>query len=201
MSFERKIYFIRHGEKEKSDSHSSIVKESVGLTQNGVDQSRKTGNFLLENAKISKIVASPLNRTKLTADAIGEILNLNVDTDVRFRERILFTKELENETAALEFKKVQDNWDYSAYGGESLNQVVGRFAEGINDLLSSLDNGFTEICIVTHGRALQSYLHSIAPNLGYGTHELKIQPCSITTINFGPDGEILHVDTNLISHL
>ena len=64
------IYLVRHGEK-KSELGNP------GLTEMGRDQAKKTAKFLA-NKKVKFIEASPLSRTKETAQIIARPLKLKV---------------------------------------------------------------------------------------------------------------------------
>lgn len=79
------IYFVRHGKTIfGEDDRLEGINDSI-LSNNGVNHAEKIGNFL-KNRNISKVVSSPLKRSKQTAEIIAEIINAEIDVDPIWKE-------------------------------------------------------------------------------------------------------------------
>jgi isoleucyl-tRNA synthetase len=151
-------FLMRHTEalSNKKNFLSSYPEDKFNpLTRKGVNDARKKA-FALRKYKIDIIYASPLTRTKQTAEIISEILKVPVIFDHRLREIDL--GEL-NGKPYEEFDKFYYNeftgkrdLDKKPLNGESLNDVRKRVINFLLDL-EKLHKG-KNILIVSHGAPL-----------------------------------------------
>src|SRR5262245_3463772 len=70
----RRFYFVRHGETILNKEHTRQGAQG-GLTDKGKAQAEATGEFLA-HFHIKKIIASPFQRTKETAEALNKALHV-----------------------------------------------------------------------------------------------------------------------------
>ena len=117
---------------------------------------------------VSRILASPMQRTQDTAAALGRRLGLHVETEQRARE--VDFGEWEDLTAPEAFAmsgELFHRWDDGverAPGGESLGDVVARMAGFVADLatehaqLCATNDVPRTIAIVSHSVAIRSFV-------------------------------------------
>ena len=79
-----KIYFIRHGESEWN-ARGLHQHEGIPLSTKGEDQTVQLAKRFLK-IQVDRIVASPFERTKQTAEAISSLINKPIDYNTIFRE-------------------------------------------------------------------------------------------------------------------
>lgn len=178
------VYFVRHGEKQNSPSHNSILNRDLELTKTGVSQAELAGRYLTSTG-ILHVYSSHYKRAKQTAEIISELTKTTISTDLHFGERVLFIRDVSSGLAKKEFIKSQKDWDYKTNGGESLNESVVRFSKGVNNIIRSSD--LSTVAIVTHGRILQSYLKQIFIDSGFGESDLIINFCDIYKVEYDND--------------
>ena len=178
----QQIYFVRHGEKSPSNTYNSKKNSTLELTKRGEQQARAVGRFLKPLA-IQIGFSSPYTRARRTAELANEALTIPIGIEPSFSERVLLAKDAISEAESkLAFDKSQADWTYHTGSGESLVAVVNRFTKAINKIL--LDKSLERIVVFTHGRALQSYLHSAFPVDGFGEAQLSIPSASIYRVDY-----------------
>ena len=178
------VYFVRHGEKQNSPSHNSILNRDLELTKTGVSQAELAGRYLTSTG-ILHVYSSHYKRAKQTAEIISELTKTTISTDLHFGERVLFIRDVSSGLAKKEFIKSQKDWDYETNGGESLNESVVRFSKGVNNIIRSSD--LSTVAIVTHGRILQSYLKQIFIDNKFSKRDLIINFCDIYKVEYEDD--------------
>lgn len=85
-----KLFFVRHGES-VANVNNIVSPLDTPLTDRGKEQSKATGYNLIDK-KVTKIVCSPLLRTRQTAEIIAGILGIstkNIDIIDELQERRL----------------------------------------------------------------------------------------------------------------
>lgn len=174
------VYFVRHGEKQHSSSHNSILKKELDLTKAGLLQAEFAGRCLA-SVDIHRIYSSDYRRAVQTAKKIREVTGASISIDIRFGERVLFTEEASAGLAKKEFLKSQSNWDYKTRGGESINESVVRFSAGVNSIITS---DLSTVVIVTHGRVLQSYFKRLFFGDRFSGIDLVIGFCDIYKVEY-----------------
>lgn len=121
------IVFVRHGETAANRAGVLLGREDPPLTDRGRRQAELLADALAA-AGATRIVSSPLARTRQTATAIGAVLGLSVDVDERLVE--MDYGEWEGRSfAELPFDAVRA-WradpSVAPPGGESLDAVYAR---------------------------------------------------------------------------
>ncbi len=187
----QQVYFVRHGEKASSNTYNSKKNSTLELTERGEQQARAVGRFL-KPLSIQIGFSSPYTRARRTAELSNETLTIPISIEPSFSERVLLAKDAVSELESkLVFDKSQADWTYHTDSGESLVAVVNRFTKGVNRIL--LDKSLERIVVFTHGRALQSYLHSSFPDDGFGDAQLSVPSASIYRVDYN-DGTPVSVN-------
>lgn len=153
----KKVYFIRHGESE-FNVKSLIQHHDVDLTDEGVKQAEFVARRF-ESIPIDVIVASPMLRTKNTAEIINDKLKKEIVYDESFLERKRPTEfeglhyEDENwQKVDIKIKENFDNPDWRYSDEENHHDLVKRANAAIN-FLENLDKD--NVLVVTHGMILR----------------------------------------------
>ncbi len=159
----RRFYFIRHGETILNKEHTRQGAQG-GLTEAGKRQAEATGEFL-SHFHIEKIIASPFERTKETAEAINRSLKVDIIYSPLLEERrnpseIIGKKYEDPEVvkiiSSIDLSYHDDSYRYS--DEENFTDLKVRAAR----VLALLERqNAREVCVVTHGiflKMLLSYL-------------------------------------------
>ena len=151
-----KYIALRHGESENNcKSILSSAREGNPLTPKGKEEVLQAANQLKEK-KPTRIYASPLLRTRETAEIVADILGLSKDAivyDDRLRELSFGAfedKPLQDWLASRENASFTDARD----GAESYQEAKQRFGAVLEELEKNHVN--ETILIVTHGIGLES---------------------------------------------
>lgn len=150
------ILFIRHGESLFNRLCLHQGRMDNPLTDNGLRQAQ-IASQRLKNAKIDIIYASPLTRTKVTAEKINKYHHIPIIYDDRIIEidkGVLAGKPRNNPFSA-EFKK-----DPHKFGGETKEDVYNRAIE----FFKEIENSNKNILIVSHSgifEAIYTYLNDL----------------------------------------
>ena len=108
----------------------------VPLTITGQEQAKELAR-LLSDKKIEVVLTSDLLRAEQTANIIGDILNVEVVKDVRFREvdygllNGLYT--IDREETFPDFRKCYTDFSFSFPQGECFNDVVDRMKQALEE--------------------------------------------------------------------
>jgi alpha-ribazole phosphatase len=151
------FYLVRHGQTDWNNEGRYQGQADTPLNTSGKEQARRlAGHFTGIN--VDAIYSSDLQRTRRTAEAIGEKLSLPVRLDDRLREinhgvweGMLYTdivKRYESEIKERETNPLTAR----APGGESVSEVAGRVLAAADDI-AHRHPGETVI-LVSHGLAL-----------------------------------------------
>ncbi len=157
-----KLYVTRHGETEFNAQNRISGVTDILLTENGIAQAREMAQKAKEYGDIQRIIASPLKRAQMTAQIVGDVLGLPVQTDERLTEwdygsfegKDRFTQGFA-ETKAEFGVKMPD-------GGESVFQVVQRTYNVIDNVKRLYPD--ENVLLVCHGgicRVIDSYFYDM----------------------------------------
>ncbi len=212
----RCLILVRHAQSIANRDGIGLGRADSPLTEFGLAQARATAASLT-GYSIGRIVASPLERARLTAQAICDAQNLNakdeltVTIDERFTE--MDVGELEGHT----WKKVHNQYEsflsdwasdsigrLAMPGGESLTDVLGRVLPAFESLIELLTNPSQaesgDIVVVSHNFVLRVLIcNLLGLQLGnWRSFELGLASKStITCIR----GQMVIVDLNNTAHL
>ena len=155
-----KIYVIRHGETNVNLENKINSLNDDDLNQTGIMQAKEVGKKL-ESIDYDFIIASPLTRTKHTAELLN-IKNKKIIYDDRLLERdagILTKKSLEEIDS--------DDWWNLHPKNEYLNaETVENVIKRVYNFLEEIKNRFKDnnIVLVTHGgvsKAISCYFYGV----------------------------------------
>jgi broad specificity phosphatase PhoE len=200
MMVSTEFYLVRHAEKEKRVGDVSISTE-------GIKQAHKTANHF-SKMSIDKMISSPLNRAKQTAQIVAEAINITISEDSRLRERANW-----GDSPGQTFQEFVVMWnrcnkdrDYMPPVGDSARRAGERLSSCLLEL--SDQHPHESMVIVTHGGLItdfmvneftQDELNRIHPNFIIAQSEL-VPECSVTHIRCC-DGRFTLVDFANITHL
>lgn len=159
------IYFVRHGESEANQRGVFAgQKDDSVLTEKGKDQALATAQEIkIENLKIDKIIASPLKRTKETAEIIANEIEFEAQK-ISFDDRII-----EYDMGSLTgtpLHKISSLVLVSAENAENVDDFRNRTSDFIKEYSKSNEN----ILVVSHagvGRVLETIKENMEAKLFY----------------------------------
>jgi broad specificity phosphatase PhoE len=193
----KKIYLVRHGKRES-------YHEDTLLSEIGVKQAEITGKYFKDKS-IDEIYASPLPRTQQTAKIISEKLNLDINTDDKLKERLVWG-DREGETFE-EFLKLWDmstlERDFKPEIGDS-SKISGKRLER---LIREIKDDRTYL-FIAHAGIIGDFLMNHFPkellpfqrDPYFSVLHVEILECSVTEVNFsGNEFDLIRVNDS--SHL
>lgn len=184
---------VRHGRTDANRSGLLLGRLDVDLDPVGAAQAKALAAAV---GPVDRVVASPLRRTRATAEAFGT----EVEIDDRWIE--LDYGELDGTPTRDVPDEVWAAWlvdlDFAPQGGESLRSVGERVAEACDDLQDSARS--KHIVVVTHVSPIKAALAWALGVSGNVAWRSFVAPASITQIAIGRRGPLLHGFNN-VSHL
>lgn len=174
MPLER-VYLIRHGQTDWNANGRWQGHEMVPLNDLGVEQSQQLADYL-KNRPICTIYSSDLNRASVTADIIGDALNLTPILDPRLRElglgifQGLSTAEIQERYPDELTAFKTDQRGYQVPNGESRLMLQARAYECWQEITGKGDG--EEIAVVAHGGTIKMLLDKLFPERAdiFGAH-------------------------------
>jgi broad specificity phosphatase PhoE len=136
------IYLLRHGQTEWNRDRRLQGQGNSELTVLGREQAVLMADLLareISEPKQFRLVSSPLQRARETAEVVAGRLGLPVEFDARLAEIALgewegrFYREVQTECAALLAGTTAYDWFFRAPGGESLESMVARIGAWLQD--------------------------------------------------------------------
>jgi broad specificity phosphatase PhoE len=199
------IVLVRHGRTEANALGLLLGRLDPPLDDEGTRQAACLGTALA-GLDVSRVVTSPLQRCRMTAEAIGEVLT---DAEGKPVPTVVDERWIEIDYGAFDGMPVADvapetwaHWrqdvTWAPEGGESMAELGARIrpaCEALADEASERD-----VVVVTHVSPIKA---SIAWALGVGDlvgSRMWVTPASIHRIGFGPAGPALR-SFNEASHL
>lgn len=154
----------RHGRTAWNAERRFQGQTDVPLDEVGRDQAARAAE-LLTGLRPSQIISSDLSRALATAQALGDLTDLAVQTDVRLRETYagewegLTRSELEER-----FGEELGLWSAGSHirpgGGETRLEVAARMVAAIDDALTPMAPGGT-LVVATHGGAARAAIGAL----------------------------------------
>ncbi len=149
-----RIIFLRHADTEKNPNFNAA---EWGLSDLGKTQSKEVAG-LEDFQNVSIIYASNEKKTTLTAEPLAHKLNLLIKELPNFSEVKRGDKYLTKEAFEEEKMRQLLDLEYKAFNGESGNEALIRFEQGVVTVSSMHPNA--TILITTHGTILNIYFAS-----------------------------------------
>lgn len=158
------VYFVRHGESLANvNGLVAGAEDDSPLTEKGLRDAQTVAREIMKRITagelhINKIVSSPLQRARQTAEIVSkEVLNgLPVDIDQCWRERGI------GKAAGMKHGTWYHLEDDPAAGVETRQDFCERVAKAYDELAGLSE----DTLVVSHNgvyRALQTYMHSVSP--------------------------------------
>ena len=152
-----KINFVRHG---KTQNDTVIGRINAPLIEDGVQEIQKLSEEIPTDYK--EIYSSDQPKCKQTVEILNKKLNLPVKYDPRLRERdfgSLSGRRFNEIDPTGHLQKIDElqNYDYTQYGGESVEDVRKRVLDFIDDLRR--DPHEHKILVVTHAGIIRLLKH------------------------------------------
>lgn len=148
----RRFYFVRHGETILNAAHIRQGSEG-GLSERGKLQAQRVGRYLMR-FPITRIIASPYERTKETANAINQYLKVPISYSALLAERRNPGEIIGKHDDDPEVVRIVDQMDRAyhddayRYSNEENFQDLKKRARRALTFLSY--QGARETCVVTH---------------------------------------------------
>ena len=190
------LILVRHGETSANiDSvwHGSI---DTPLSERGERQAARVAQYLGEAfPDASGLYASDLQRARLTADAIGEVLGLPTRLEEDLREYHLGSWEGKPYSELYRVHKlwhhIKTDPDFAPHGGESPRQVASRLTAALRKIAA--DHPGERVVVVTHGGALSMAMGAILDG-DYTQWRRVMANCAVSELVFEPRPELLSFD-------
>ena len=181
------IYLVRHGETVANAAQTFQGQQNSPLNDNGVEQAKIVAEGL-QYTKFDAVFSSDLDRAADTAkmiaekqDFIGEIV-----LDQRFREADFGEWETHTYQNVMEtWPDIAKAWLKDSYNtrpprGETLDEVVGRVAEGLREIVEKYPEGTA--LVVCHGGTIRGAVCSVLGVSANIFQKLSVDNCSVTVI-------------------
>lgn len=154
--------------------------------------------------KPSAIIASPILRTKQTAEAIAERLALDYTTNENFAEISFGTWDgLTNDEAKAadpaHFENWRGSWTIAPPSGESLEEFDSRIQQGLDQILERHEG--STVVLVAHVMPIRGLIRKALGGTAATYWSVQVAPCSITVIRFWSDQASEVITVNSTGHL
>ena len=184
------IYFVRHGETVLTPTRkfSGTGALDPELMQDGLDQAELVAEEAVKlGAEV--LIASPLNRTRQTAEAIARTTGLEIIFDEAWFElsfgswdgkSIEEVKEQEPDA----YQAWLNSTAYAPGGGESWDQATVRIEEALEKLVAEYPG--KKIIVVTHNGVIKTAVRLAIGAPSEAVFHVDAAPCSISSISIWP---------------
>lgn len=197
-----RILFVRHGQIQANVDKRWHGWTDSSLTSTGQQQASRAGKHLKRrHPKIAAIYASPLERTRHTAQAIGDALSLDIQIADGLKEYGI------GEWEGVRFEELRDQHkffdrlkqdpNFAPKDGESMNDVSSRALDSVTTLAKK-HRGET-IVAVSHGAAMALILANLLHQDPYEWGRYFFENTGITELHVGDKTTL--IDFNDTSHL
>lgn len=161
------LIFVRHGETDLNKEHKVAgARMDVPLNDKGIEQAKELANTL-KDVEFDVIISSALKRAKQTAEIVKEHFDAPLEIVEQFGERdfgSLSGKTWDGIGKATGLGKergievdLMQEFDYSAYGGQSAEDVKKNLIEGLSLLKEKYPN--KKLLVVAHGGVIRLMHH------------------------------------------
>lgn len=164
MGANRRIVLWRHGRTSWNAEQRFQGQTDIPLDEVGMEQARMAAQFL-QHLKPDRIIASDLQRAAVTAQMLGDLVDLEVITHSDLRETFagawegLVRAELQRDHSE-DFARWAWDSHARAGGGETRVEVAERMVRAIERELAHVPEGGTLI-VATHGGSARAAIASL----------------------------------------
>ena len=198
--------FLRHGKSTGNVEGRLQGQSEYPLTELGHRQAQQLATYWRNQKKaFDKIIASPLERARNTAEILAEGLRAPIETDPIWMER--FFGSWEGLTLE-EVHQVHSDFDFSdltqrpGQNGESLLELYARASQALQSLLNRPAG---EYLIVSHGAMLQMTFYAIlglSPLLNFQRLRFQFENTAFSNLSYDPRRQLwLITGINQTPHL
>lgn len=171
-----RLILVRHGESEGNRDRKFTQHVDVALTDTGREQARAAGETIARLFKPSRIFASPYARARHTAEIIGEVVGLPVETEPDLREQSFGVFAGQPYESLLSDAAYHDGprWSWRPTEGESLIDVYERAVPALERIARAWIGH--DVIVVSHGGVMLALCaffgggdwekQTVAPNAG-----------------------------------
>ena len=193
MGENTEIIFIRHGETDFNRARLYFGHLDPDLNETGIEQLRKAKILFEKREKMPDVVfSSDLKRCSQSMEIleIDEEIEKNLTEDLREINFGIFEgktyEEIKNKYPE-KVEKMKNDWrNFKADKGESINEMMLRVAEKMNEIINQYRN--KKILVVAHAGVIQALTsYYLFGNLD-GYWKFKINNGSITKLHVMEDG-------------
>lgn len=158
------VYYVRHVQAAGNLARRFQGHINTDISELVARQLDELGGYFAD-IELDHVYTSPLIRAYKTASAVVAGRDIPLTTDDRLKE--LSAGEWEDYPIFDMPKHYPDHWDrwnnhfwdFTAPGGESIEQLCGRMSDALTDIVAANTGG--TVCIVSHGCALRSLTNYI----------------------------------------
>ena len=192
------LIFVRHGYSEGNEKKIFTGWYNVGLNEQGKKQAKLTAEYL-KDYDIDRLYCSDLKRAVETAQEIGEIKDLKIETDSNLREingGDWESRPFEDlpKLYPKEYKVwLDDIGKVRCTNGESVKELQNRVVYAVERIAK--ENRGKTVCIVTHAtpiRVLTTYW--LGKKIEYASEIPYVPNSSITIVEY--DGDKASIKVN-----
>lgn len=184
------IYFVRHGETILTPSRkfSGTGTLDPELTADGLAQAELVAKEIAK-LDIDLIIASPLKRTKQTADVISRATGVEVIFDESWYELSFgewdgrSIEEVRSESPD-EYQAWINSSSYAPPGGESYDEAAIRVDDALEAIVASYPG--KKVVVVSHNGVIKSAANLAIGGPSDGVFHMDASPCSISSISIWP---------------
>ena len=184
------IYFVRHGETVLTPTRKFSGTGSLDpeLTSEGLEQAQLVAREIVKlNPEV--LIASPLQRTRQTAEAIATTTGLEILFDEAWYELSFGTwdgksiEEVKAETPD-DYQSWLNSTSYRPGGGESYDQAAIRIEAAMDRLVAQYPG--KRVVVVTHNGVIKSAAKIAIGGPNTTVFHVDASPCSISSISIWP---------------
>ncbi len=170
-----RLYFVRHGESQANLRHqfANQINDSHPLTEQGRAQAQALAEKL-RRVPVTAIYSSPLLRARQTAEILNGPHGLEIQIEPALREHDPGELEGRSDPAAWkQYAELFETWilkgdrDARIPGGESWNELHGRFAPFLEGLVARYHATDAHLVLVAHAGILHAMLPAFLSNVDY----------------------------------
>lgn len=184
------VYFVRHGETILTPMRkfSGTGELDPELMQEGLDQAQLVADEVVKlGAEV--LIASPLKRTRQTAEAIARTTGLEIIFDEAWYELSFGSwdgKSLEEvrEESPDEFQAWLDSTSYAPGGGESYDEASERIEAALEKLVAQYPG--KRVIVVSHNGVIKTAAKLAVGGPSESVFHMDATPCSISSISIWP---------------
>lgn len=186
-----RLLLLRHGQTAMSAQRCYSGRSNPPLTELGQRQAAAAAQYLGERGGIDAIVASPLQRCQQTAQAVADVLGLEVHTNDALQEMDfgdwdgLTFAQARDADPELHEQWLQDP-KLAPPGGESLTQVFRRVKKARATIAETFGPG--TILVVSHVTPIKSILREALGAPATMFHKMHLDLASLSIAEFYADG-------------